>query len=352
MKTIKHSSDRISWIAILQGMATVLVVMNHVRLYDATTGTDFLFVHRIREVFQPFFMATFFFVSGMLLYRTRIRIQYGIGTFYKDKAMRLVMPLLFCTVLGCAMQAVFNGVVKHPKEVGLDTFLYALVDYDSTPWPHRWYLISLVWLMLLYPCYLYVSKGGMVAEVIAGVVAIVAYFVDFTDWVDVNWCYLFTLNKHLPFFLLGIVTYKYWLHKSGTCDWCREIGVGKCWVMNVCCWAVYCALYVFTSHDEPWWLLKSVVGVAAITSTSMILAECMPRLFSSFRNYIFPIYLFGIAFQAFVELILWRKLGCPDQLVYAFYVLNVLAGIYLPVLMSQILSRIPVRLLRRCFGLS
>jgi hypothetical protein len=96
----------------------------------------------------------------------------------------------------------------------------------------------------------------------------------------------------------------------------------------------------------------SVVGVMAMISTSMIIADRIPQALSSIRNYVFPIYLFGIAFQAFVELILWRRLGCPDGYVYVFYVLNILAGLYLPILMSRVIERIPYRWIRRCFGLN
>lgn len=198
-----HTSANINWISALQGMAIVLVVMNHVRLYDASIGDDYAFVHRIRDVFQPFFMATFFFISGMLLYYTRMSSEWRTFQLYKDKTARLIVPLLFCTVLGCASQAVFNGVVKHPKVIGIDTLLYALLDYDTTPWPHRWYLVSLVWIMALYPCYRYISDRGVKAEVMAVAATIAVYLVDFTDWVDTNWCYAFTLNKHLPFFSSG-----------------------------------------------------------------------------------------------------------------------------------------------------
>ena len=96
----------------------------------------------------------------------------------------------------------------------------------------------------------------------------------------------------------------------------------------------------------------SVVGVMAMISTSMIIADRIPQALSSIRNYVFPIYLFGIAFQAFVELILWRRLGCPSGYVYVFYVLNILAGLYLPILMSRVIERIPYRWIRRCFGLN
>lgn len=336
-----HTSTKINWISVLQGMAIVLVVMNHVRLYDASIGDDYAFVHRIRDVFQPFFMATFFFISGMLLYYTRMSSEWRTFQLYKDKTARLIVPLLFCTVLGCASQAVFNGVVKHPKVIGIDTLLYALLDYDTTPWPHRWYLVSLVWIMALYPCYRYISDRGVKAEVMAVAATIAVYLVDFTDWVDTNWCYAFTLNKHLPFFLLGIITYKYRLFRY------LRSALAMC-----TCWAAYCTMYMLTPHGEPWWLLMSVVGVMAMISTSMIIADRIPQALSSIRNYVFPIYLFGIAFQAFVELILWRRLGCPDGYVYVFYVLNILAGLYLPILMSRVIERIPYRWIRRCFGLN
>ena len=95
----------------------------------------------------------------------------------------------------------------------------------------------------------------------------------------------------------------------------------------------------------------AIVGSMAMVSTAMLADRIIPALCSSFRQYIFQIYLFGIVFQSFVELIVWRGLGCPDNLVFLFWCLNMLAGVYMPVFLSKIVEKIPYRSIRLCFGL-
>jgi hypothetical protein len=59
----------------------------------------------------------------------------------------------------------------------------------------------------------------------------------------------------------------------------------------------------------------------------------------------------SMIFQAFVELILWKRLFYSETLFPLFYVLNVLAGIFLPVLVAKVMERCSFRWLRLCFGL-
>lgn len=331
---------RIHWISILRGATIALVVMNHVRLLNAETGTSFAFIDDVRSLFMPLRIPTFVFVSGALLYLTRISKEWKVVALYMDKAKRILLPLLFCTLLGCLSQALFNGIVKNPKPVDLNVFLLSFVDYDNTPWPHRWYLITLLWMMLLYPLYRAVLKAR--PTIVTGVMLLLAvlYMADFPYHTDINYFYLLTLNKYLPYFFLGIVTLRY--------EWWRYADNYLSLFIN---WAAYWALYCLSSHDTFSMLLMGVTGIGAMVSTCLLVSHHFPNLFSSFRNYIFQIYLFGIAFQAFVELVIWRAVGCPSQFVILFYALNVLAGIYLPVLMSRVIERVPSKLVRLCFGL-
>lgn len=336
----KTDKARIDWIAILRGLTIVLVVMDHVRLLEAATGETYPFIFTINGLFKYLRIPTFIFVSGALLYLSRIRKNWDTTNLYIDKFFRIGFPLIFCTILGCLMQIAFNGLVKHPKEVDLHTFFLALTDYDSTPWPHRWYLMTLLFLMALYPVYLLVLRLGKHSIIAFGLLLLMMYFVDFRRYVDTNWCYFFTLNKYLPFFYLGIVTFKYSLWKMLDSP-----------VAVMSSWGVYSLLLCIEPNDVLC-LAMNVCGITAMVSTALLLSHLYPKLFSSFRDYIFPIYLFGIAFQAFIELIVWRMIGCPDKWVLLFYFLNVLTGIYMPVLMCKVVERIPNKWVRIAFGLN
>ena len=232
---IKQKTGNIDWIAILRGLTIALVVMNHVRMLDVATGEDYAFVHEIRYLFLHLRIPTFIFVSGALLYLTRITKGWTTGALYKDKLIRIGLPLLFCTCLGCLMQVCFNGFVKHPKEMSLSTFFLSFVDYDSTPWPHRWYLISLLEMMVLYPFYRLIVKSRNVTIITFAVLA-VFYCLNIRSLVDTNWCYIFSLNKYLPFFFLGIVTMQNRLWRTSIMSVCASyaglfIGRYSSWIM-------------------------------------------------------------------------------------------------------------------------
>ena len=324
-------------------MTILLVVMNHIRLLDLSTGECYQFVYDINRCFEPLRMPTFIAVSGALLYYSRISRGWRTADLYKDKLVRLGMPLLFCTLLGNGMQMLFNSFVKHPHEVTISSFLRSFVLTDNLPWPHRWYLMTLALIMALYP--LFAIKKSKWLEVATLIILFVLKDFDFApDELD-NWFGLFTLNAYIPYFYLGLLAFKH--------EWYRYL---SSWGVTIVLVLSYCILYAsnlvptidFLSSYTPFY---EVLGMTTIVSISMQIDRLCPRAFKSYSGYIFQIYLFGIAFQAFVELILWRAIGCPNALVIPVYILNIICGLYLPVAMSLIIKRIPIRWIRLCFGL-
>jgi hypothetical protein len=98
-------------------------------------------------------------------------------------------------------------------------------------------------------------------------------------------------------------------------------------------------------------LLAGISGIFLFISLFMLIDQYVPKLFSSYRNYIYQIYLMSFIFQPFVELILWKTLFYNENLLMLFYVINVAFGIYGPVLVSKLIERVPYRMVRLCFGL-
>lgn len=99
-------------------------------------------------------------------------------------------------------------------------------------------------------------------------------------------------------------------------------------------------------------LLTSVCGILAMSSLCILVSKYLPNLFSSFRDYIYQVYLMSFIFQGFVELVLWKKMFYDESLFFLFYILNVLFGIYGPVIVAKIVKRINCDILSLCFGLS
>lgn len=110
--------------------------------------------------------------------------------------------------------------------------------------------------------------------------------------------------------------------------------------------AVYAASYCVVDG-----LATSIAGIVMCVAVGQSVARRLPGLFGSFRDYIYQIYLMSMFFQAFVELVLWKRLFYDERLFLIFYALNILAGIYLPTLVARLAQRQPYRLVRLCLGI-
>lgn len=330
--------QQLNWLSIVREITITLVVMYHVRMQDFSTHQNYTFISDIYNLFNTMRMPTFIFVSGALLYYTRIAKGWGIGRLYLDKIVRVGVPLLFCTIIGCLSQIVFNGFVKHPHPVTVQTFLLSLVTCDEMPWPHRWYMMELLVLMSLYPIYsLAIQKQWRAA--LFGLLVVVLYIFDFTAPVSHNWFYIFTVNKYLPYFYLGVVAFHY--------QWWQYLRNYKVALVVV---LLHIGMFFVPYELDLLLLLHQFLGIATMVTIGLWLDRIVPQLCSAWRKYVFQIYMFGIAFQAFVELILWPRFGTPNMIV-PFYLLNIISGILFPVLICKVVERIPIQWVRLCFGL-
>ena len=336
------SSTRFEWVAIAQAMAIVLVVMFHVRLLNLDEGSNYEFIDQICGFLLHIHMPVFFLLSGFLLYHTRISIGSNPISVYRNKIIKLGIPFVFCTCLGNLAQIVFNGFVKHPHAVTPLSFLQSFFIADGYPWPHRWFLMALILMMVLYPLYKYILKNSIV-EIVTLLLLVGLSYVPFE--IKNNLFALIQFKAYLPFFFLGMLVCKYRLWTF----------LDKLW-MPAALWIVTIIIYItpdlWTIVARHYVIVFKTLCACALISTALQIAKHHSPALSSLSAYIFPIYMFGVAFQAFIELIVWRAIGCPDNLVIIFYILNVIVGIALPVLICKLMLRLPLRLLHRCLGLS
>lgn len=331
-------SDQFQWIVIAKPLAIIMVIMYHVRLLNAASGENYVFIDEICGFLRYIHMPTFFMLSGLLLYHGRIDRGWSCASFYRDKAMRLLVPFIFCTLIGNVAQILFNNFVKHPHKVTLTTFLQSFVFAEV--WPHRWFLMVL--LLMMVPYFLY--KKVMInktLELLFFMIAVLIVFIPFR--IDYNFLCIREFIDNFVYFFLGLLVGKYRLWQYFSARFLPFI----LW-LSAFLFYLYAPLQPFSEKMSI--LVLSLLCIAAMVATSIQVVLLWPSAFSSFRNDVFQIYMYGIAFQAFVELILWRGLGCPDSLVIPFYILNIYMGIYIPVLLNRLVRKIPSRFLNLCMG--
>lgn len=327
--------QRLEWLSLLRGLTILLVVMFHVQLIDMSTGENHTFCETVSYPFRFVRMPTFIFVSGGLLYLSRIKSGWSTVNLYIDKTKRILLPFLFFVTFFYFFKVAFNSFVKTKVTLSVGMFLESFVIYTDHPSAHLWFLVTLIELMLLYPLFRWLCERK-VSMFLFFIFSVLFFFMDLSFLADYNYFNIANFNRYLVFFFFGITFFRYEGWKWTTS-----------WQASLLLLVVYVVLYLL---QVP--LFTSFVGILLLLSISQQVALFVPKLFGSFRDYIFPIYLMSFVFQPFVELVLWKKLFYNENLFLLFYVLNVLTGIYGSVVVSKLVERIPIRFVRYCFGLN
>ena len=326
--------QRIEWLAVLRGLNILLVVMVHIQLVDMSTGTNHSFCSAVAFPFHPIRMPLFIFISGGLLYLSRIRKNIPTKALYKDKFQRIMIPFLFFVIAYYVLKVVFNEFAKTPTELSWSYFLQSFVYFRGYPSQPLWFLAVLMMFMLMYPlfCYLCDNKYRMACFFLF---FSAIYFIDSNLDSPYNVFYVMDIQHYLVYFFFGILFFRYELY-----NYIKSTGALLILIL------LYVVSYYYSID-----LLTSIVGIMMMCSLCLKVAQYLPNLFSSFREYIFQIYLMSLPFQTFVELILWKNVFYYEEFFYLFYAINLLAGLFMPVLIAKLVERCHVRAIRLCFGL-
>ena len=326
--------QRIEWLAVLRGLNILLVVMVHIQLVDMSTGTNHLFCSAVAFPFHPIRMPLFIFISGGLLYLSRIRKNISTKALYKDKFQRIMIPFFFFVISYYILKIVFNEFAKTPTELSLSYFLQSFIYFRGFPSQPLWFLAVLMMFMLMYPlfCYLCDNKYRMACFFLF---CSAIYFIDSNLDSPYNVFYVLDIQHYLVYFFFGILFFRYELY-----NYIKSTGALLILIL------LYVVSYYYSID-----LLTSIVGIMMMCSLCLKIAQYLPNLFSSFREYIFQIYLMSLPFQTFVELILWKNVFYYEEFFYLFYAINLLAGLFMPVLIAKLVERCHVKMIRLCFGL-
>lgn len=142
----------------------------------------------------------------------------------------------------------------------------------------------------------------------------------------------------LPFFVAGVLCCRF--------EWHKYIGTRLFFVVIL---GIFIACNVFGLLQESFKAETAFVGTFFTMSLCLIIGKWFPRLFSSFRNYTFQIFLMGIFFQMAIRWI-FVKYG-NDALFVPMWLLSVVVGVYIPTLIAGIIKKSAPEGVRLCFGL-
>ena len=321
---------KINWLLILQGWAMLWVVIGHAFLGKAGEGPEW--ENTLFEFAYSFHMPLFMLVSGWLFFITRLEPkggrQWAYSRIVTDKAMRLLVPGLFFSIVAFALKLLFPGEMSRQIGLKLNDVIHAyLFPYDN-PMRELWFIVTLFGFFLLTPFWRFSLKSGKrmwVVTIILGVV----HFVH----PNVELLCLGKMFTHAIWFYLGIVISK--------TDMVERVFSKNAWLTLL----IGIVIYVVGLMTDGF--ITTMGGIVLSFGLALLLDNYWPKVFCAFRNYTYQVFLIGIFAQMFVKIV-YKHINVPY--IWA-YIACIIVGLYVPVLVSKIIERINWNPLLLCVGL-
>lgn len=322
--------QKINWLSILQGWSMLLVVVGHISLSNEFQDPKYPISSFIEKVIYSFHMPLFMFISGMLLYHTKINRNENYHSVIVDKMKRLGVPLLFFTFLTFFLKMAFNPLMKRPVEFSLMEFINYFLYPGTNPLGEMWFIVTLLIIFLFYSFFAWSLQNNQ--RIVCTILFLLILNIFFPK--DIHFLCLSSVAYMLFFFYLGMVVYlKQWI----------------CRLMNLKTLLLLLLVFVFTNVLNIVPLVSVLVGITVSISLCLNIDRVFPSCFRWYRDYTFQIFLMGIFFQIGVRL-LYTHLHI-NTLYLPLYLLSMLLALYLPILISKVILRSSNTFLCMCFGL-
>lgn len=322
---------KIEWLSVLQGLSMLLVVVGHVDLtniaYDPSTPIASI-IHRI---IYSFHMPLFIFISGWLFYYTCIRKEKSYKDMITSKAKRLLIPFFVFTIVTMALKMAFPQLMH--RVVDAEEIINTFVFFRSNPLGEMWFIIVLFELMFMYPLYRYITGNKLLAAIGLGGAIIISFIFP-----KISYFNLWKVAYMLQFFVAGILCSRF--------EWQKYIGKDWFFIIFSVLFVVCNIIGVLPRCMEA---ETAFVGTIFTMSLCLIVSKYMPKLFSSYRDYTFQIFLIGIFFQMAIRWVYARMAN--EWMFVPLWIMSVVVGVYAPTLIARIIDKRAPRYIKMCFGL-
>ena len=325
---------KINWLLILQGWAMLWVVIGHSSLGVAGDGPAW--DNALYRFAYSFHMPLFMLVSGWLFYLTRLISNKANGggkiwsysEIVKDKSIRLLLPGLVFSIVAFALKIAFPGEMTRKVGFNMNDITHAfLYPYDN-PFREFWFIATLFWFFLLTPLWKMALKIEWTKWSLLTVLAIVHFWHPSTEFLCIG-----RASSYAIWFYLGLL-----ISAIGVVD---KYLANQMWLTLI----VGIAIYVLGVFTHPF--VTTIGGITLSFGFALIADKYIPKLFCDFRNYTYQIFLMGILAQMFIK-IMYRYISVPYVIGYC---ICIIAGLYVPVLVSKVVEKINWKPLSLCIGI-
>ncbi len=238
------------------------------------------------------------------------------------------MPGLVFSIISFALKLAFPGEMSRQIGLNVSDVLHALLYPYDNPFREFWFIATLFWFFLMTPVWKFAlskawTKWGMLA-----VLVMIHFWHPAIELLCIGRVFSYAI-----WFYLGLLISEENLVNKYLME--------RMWLTL----AAGIAIYVIGKFTHPF--VTTCGGIVLSFGLALIADKFVPRLFCGFRNYTYQIFLMGILAQMFVK-IMYRHITVPYL---ATYIVCILAGLYVPVLVSKIIEKLGWKPLKMCVGL-
>lgn len=326
---------KINWLLILQAWAMLWVVIGHAFIGDIKNQVNWPFWERsLMDFAYSFHMPLFMLISGWLFYYTRLKQNFiltggGYISLIKDKVKRLLLPGFFFSVVAFILKLVFPGEMVRQTSLSLNEIVHSLLVPVDNPFQELWFIVVLFIFFLMTPIWKLVLERRWTTWALVFILLPIHYINPKTQFLSLDRVCIYAI-----WFYLGLL-------------FSKEDLVGKLFEKRTLLTIIIGVSIYILGKLIVLSILENIGGILFSFGIALLFDKILPRLFSSFRDYTYQIFLIGIFAQIFIK-ILYRHLPIPYM---AAYLLCIVAGLYVPVLVSKLIEIIKWKPLLLCVGL-
>lgn len=331
-----EEKKKLTWLLLLQGWAMLWVVIGHAPLTISVESISIdVWFHEIARglmrVAYSFHMPLFIMISGYLFHLTRIVKPYTYTDMVIEKLKRLGIPYICFTLFAIIVKICLPGGVNRTFEMSFDSVMNSFLYPFDGALQEMWFIAVILLYFFSREIFCWTLKCGW-ASVAALAILVACNFIpvgEMTGFMAINRAVHFAV-----YFYIGLLIARY------RCD-----GVLK----KKICVAICCLIY-FVAWNSEIELLQALSGCFAFWGIAFwVDTQLSHTLFSSFRNYTYQIYLMGIFVQIAVKYI--YKVAVFPGAYLLFWAVCVLAGLFIPVIVSKNVQRFGNKVLKLALGL-
>lgn len=327
----KHEEQRIEWLALVQIICTVLIVLSH----SVVVGIDYpaCLEKAVRSI-QIVGLTAFMWCSGYLVIRTNSVAKYGYKTYIKKRFVRLMTPYFVVQLLMLIPKIIIGNLLDASYIFSIKDFICGFINPRNGVLPHLWFLPVLMILTLVSPLLVKYTKNKLGAIVILGFGFILAIMPQIPNILCLN-----DVTHYFLWYSLGIVVAQNTEETSVQNE--KSFYYVLAIIVSVPIYFIVMKIIPITILSE---VVRSIFSLIILVSIGVLINKG-----NVCAKLTFPIYILSLPIQNFAEIIL-RKL----QSNYIFATIFMfLIGIAIPVVIAIMVSKIEQnrKILSRIIGL-